>query len=167
MSDCLKQTSAHSFRTILVHYTLMVVSLLVSLSLTGCEAIGAMSILTGCIMRPSVTVTPSTLPIGKIEEHYSVNISAPAAEMFVEIQENSIQPFPPPIEFSVQTLKQSPFKLPNGLTLDSPKGNNHASINITGTPDSSGKFKIIVSGYTYGTNCVGQNFNKTYQLITQ
>lgn len=113
--------------------------------LSGCEALMFGNVIVGCAMRPTPEVLPRELPVATVGEPYSVQIEVINAST------------------PLGNLQVTPDKpLPDGLELVHDEREKHAV--IQGTPRAAGRYEVQLHGWTYGTQCTGQDIDKLYRL---
>lgn len=118
---------------------------LLSLALSGCEALLGGSTLTGCTVRATPEILPLTLPAGRIGQPYTARLDVINADT------------------PVGKLLVSPRKpLPAGFELTHTEREKHGL--IEGTPTHAATYQVLIYATTYGTQCAGQYVERLYLL---
>ncbi|AUG02122.1 MULTISPECIES: hypothetical protein [Pseudomonas] len=119
----------------------LISSIGLSLMLSGC----GLGFLPGCYTRPDLTMQPETLPTAVVGQPFSVKLEVVGAD--TPLTGFYIHPDHP---------------LPEGLELSYQKRTHYAL--ITGKPLTPGTYTINAYTSSYGTQCTGQEAQRTYQL---
>ncbi|MGE8499088.1 MAG: hypothetical protein ACN6O6_16390 [Pseudomonas sp.] len=113
--------------------------------LTSCETVMLGNVLVGCAMRPEPELMPKELPAAKAGSAYEVRIDVIHASTPV-----------------VRILDDPESPLPKGLSIIHTEREKHGF--IRGVPEQAGTYKVLFYASTFGTQCVGQYAEITYQL---
>jgi hypothetical protein len=113
--------------------------------LTGCEASLLGSTAVGCAARPEPILLPEQLPDAKVGAPYRQSITIANASTPVH---------------GFYVSDKTP--LPDGLHLE--HLDREAQALIEGIPTRAGIHEVHISAGTYGTQCVGQRAERTYEL---
>lgn len=120
----------------------LIALLAITALLGGCQAIAAVSTLTGCAFRSAPEIQPGSLPDAHVGTPYTATINV--------TQHNA------PVAGIGAT------GLPEGMELNHENRESHAE--LIGTPVRAGDYKIQVSAGTYGTMCAGQQAEREISL---
>lgn len=116
-----------------------------TLLLASCETLMLGNVLVGCAMRPEPEFMPKELPAAKKGSAYDVRIDVTNASTPV-----------------VRILDDPERPLPEGLSIIHTEREKHGF--IRGVPEQAGTYKVLLYASTFGTQCVGQYAEITYQL---
>lgn len=121
------------------------VTLSLSMLLSGCEIGMLADVAAGCASRPELALLPEELPVAQVGVPYSARIevvhaSSPVSGIYV----SPSQP------------------LPDGLTLEHVRRKSHGV--IRGTPLAPGVHEVLMYTSTYGTQCTGKSVERLYRL---
>jgi hypothetical protein len=116
-----------------------------TLLLASCETAMLGNVLVGCAMRPEPEFMPKELPAAKVGSAYDVRIDVINASTPVG-----------------RILDDPERPLPEGLSIIHTEREKHGF--IRGVPEQAGIYKVLLYASTFGTQCVGQYAEITYQL---
>lgn len=103
----------------------------------------------GCVPRPDLVFSPTTLPEAQAGVAYSVTITVSQAAT------------------PVGGASISEGSLPAGLALALHEDPHDNTMTISGTPSAAGNFAFTISVWCYGTNVAGQTAAQPYTLVVR
>ena len=103
----------------------------------------------GCVFRPNLVFSPTTLPDAHVGQPYSVTITVSQAAT------------------PVGGASVSTGSLPAGLRLTLREDPHDNTMTISGTPTAAGSFDFSIDVWCYGTNVAGQTATQPYTLVVK
>jgi len=125
----------------------IICSVLLVISISGCEVIYSSALMVSCSIRSALKVSPEKLPVAIIDQPYQVVFSASKNQTPIGDFYLSSGQLPAGIKF---------------LYVDNPSGEYRAT--LEGIPTEVGNFPITIATWSYGTQCTGQSGSREYIL---